>query len=524
MSEHKGPCPSESESRDELEQAGKLRNSGAMVKIPRLALVIVLLFAVPVSGGEIDACKYLVVTDFTADPYGIAKELRAQGRAKGFTVVSSIAEVPAADSFKTCLMTGSWSAGAFGGQVAMRVVDAASGELIAEAATQGTAWWTVGRTVRKAVAKIYAQLGYTGFNEEVYRQRMQRVYPARPKIAISEAQIKESEIRNPVEGIWSDPQDKYRLAIVPAPKGGETDADFVAVVLRSSSAVWQPGEIKAEIRITGSADIFTCTYYIGNKKPVGTTLTLDGNSVLKGLLKTPTSSDDLLLIRVWPKVAEASSGPAVGKAGASGTGFLLTRTGLIATNWHVVADAKNIEVTFPESKDAVRAEVVIKDAVNDLAVLRLADSGKLAGTCPEFPFQLASSSHVTLGERVSTIGYPLQPLLGSTPKFSEGVVASTTGWQDDPRSLQVSAQVQPGSSGSPLFDSEGNVIGIMVATLDAAYLYRVAGTLPQNVNWAIKADYLLNLLNMIPSGSPASRTTAFSAEKAAKCVAIIRAW
>jgi S1-C subfamily serine protease len=57
-------------------------------------------------------------------------------------------------------------------------------------------------------------------------------------------------------------------------------------------------------------------------------------------------------------------GPALGKAVASGPGFLLTRTGLIATNWYVVADARNIEVAFPESKDAGRAEVMIKDAVN----------------------------------------------------------------------------------------------------------------------------------------------------------------
>jgi serine protease Do len=126
--------------------------------------------------------------------------------------------------------------------------------------------------------------------------------------------------------------------------------------------------------------------------------------------------------------------------------------------------------------------------VNDLAVLRVTDSTKLATTCPEHPFQLASSSHITLGQHVSAIGYPLSPMLGSNPKFSEGVVSSKTGWQDDPRSLQISAQVQPGSSGSTLFDSDGNVIGIVVATLDAIKVYQLASAIPQNVNYAIKAD------------------------------------
>lgn len=202
---------------------------------------------------------------------------------------------------------------------------------------------------------------------------------------------------------------------------------------------------------------------------------------------------------------------------------MVSRSGLIATNWHVVADARRIEITFPESNVSVEAEIAIKDETNDLAVLRVGDLAKVVAACPELPFELKSSSNISLGEHVSTIGYPLQPILGSNPKYSEGVVTSKTGLQDDPRMLQVSAEVQPGSSGSPLFDSEGNIVGIVVASLDAAELFRAAGTLPQNVNWAIKSDYLLNLLNMLPGETLPSRETSFSPEKAAKCVVIVKA-
>jgi len=118
----------------------------------------------------------------------------------------------------------------------------------------------------------------------------------------------------------------------------------------------------------------------------------------------------------------------------------------------------------------------------------------------------------------------LTPILGSNPKFSEGVVSSKSGWQDDPRSLQISAQVQPGSSGSPLLDGDGNIIGVVVATLDAAKVYQIASAIPQNVNFAIKSDYLLNLAAMLPTGSLGSRTTTYSPEKAAQCVALVRAW
>jgi hypothetical protein len=72
-----------------------------------------------------------------------------------------------------------------------------------------------------------------------------------------------------------------------------------------------------------------------------------------------------------------------------------------------------------------------------------------------------------------------------------------------------------------LFDSEGNIVGVVVATLDAGKLYESVGTLPQNVNWAIKSDYLLNLL---PAEAVGPRETSFSPQKAAGCVAIIGAW
>lgn len=233
----------------------------------------------PAAAGDINSCKYLSVTDFTSDPYGIAKELRAQAASKGFVVVSSVTDVPSGDLFKTCVMSGSWSRETYGGQLAMRVVDA-DGALIAEAATGAVNWVSVKRTVHGAVSKIYSQLGYTGYQEEAYIQRIRREYPPRPQFAITEDGVKKSELRSRIEGIWTDSQDQYRLGIVAAPSG--SNADYIAVVIHSNSLLWQPNEIKAEIRATASPDIFTCTYFMANKRPSGTTLTLDHDSVLRG--------------------------------------------------------------------------------------------------------------------------------------------------------------------------------------------------------------------------------------------------
>jgi hypothetical protein len=91
--------------------------------VPMVAKTLLILMAmlslraVSAVAGDINSCKYLVVAEFSSDPYGIAKELRAQASAKSFIVVSTVADVSQADSLKTCVMSGSWSREAAGGQL-----------------------------------------------------------------------------------------------------------------------------------------------------------------------------------------------------------------------------------------------------------------------------------------------------------------------------------------------------------------------------------------------------------------------
>ena len=476
----------------------------------------------PAAIGQINACKYLIVTDFSSDPYAIAQELRTQARKQGFTVVLAIAEVPGDDVLKTCVMKGSWSTQGLGGELSVQVVDVLSGEPIAEAATRGSNAWGVGRAVRKAVEKIYSQLGYTGFTDDAYRSRIQRLYPPRPKMAVSEEQIKKSARKSLLEGIWSDRDDKYRLGVVPAPQG--SGADYLGVILSTNSPIWQPGEIKAEFRSTALPEVFTCTYFTAEKKPVGTTLALDHDIVLHGVVRTPVGSADLVFFRVWPKTQTEAGKEEPGQGGFTGTGFLLNNNGLLATNWHVVEGTTHVTFTLPGWNEEIKADLVTKDTANDLAIIRATSLKRLKSSCPDLPYQLVSSNFVTLGQHISTIGYPLTSILGSSPKFSEGVVSSKSGLQDDPRQMQISAQIQPGSSGGPLFDAEGNVIGIVVASLRAGNLYEREGIMPQNVNYAIKSDYLLSLMAMLPSESPGSRGGTFSPDRASQCVAFIHAW
>ena len=86
------------------------------------------------------------------------------------------------------------------------------------------------------------------------------------------------------------------------------------------------------------------------------------------------------------------------------------------------------------------------------------------------------------------LGFPLRGLLANQANVTVGIVSATAGLQDDDRFLQITAPVQPGNSGGPLFDRGGNVVGVIVAKLDALQVAELTGDIPQNVNFAIKAD------------------------------------
>jgi len=97
--------------------------------------------------------------------------------------------------------------------------------------------------------------------------------------------------------------------------------------------------------------------------------------------------------------------------------------------------------------------------------------------------------------------YPNPIMQGVNAKLTKGSINSLTGIQDDLRLYQISIPVQPGNSGGPLLDMNGNVIGIIVAMLDAKTAFEISGSLPQNVNYAVKSTYAMTLLDTLPEVS-----------------------
>ncbi len=172
----------------------------------------------------------------------------------------------------------------------------------------------------------------------------------------------------------------------------------------------------------------------------------------------------------------------------TGTGFAL-KDGYIVTNYHVVEGAKNISIQGIKGDfNPYNAVIVGSDKINDLALLKISDSSFVGFGA--IPYSL-SSNISEVGEEIFVLGYPLTSTMGDEIKLTTGVISSKTGYQGDVALYQISAPIQPGNSGGPLFDNKGNVIGIVNAKHEGA----------ENVGYAIKVSYLRNLIESCSNAS-----------------------
>jgi S1-C subfamily serine protease len=87
---------------------------------------------------------------------------------------------------------------------------------------------------------------------------------------------------------------------------------------------------------------------------------------------------------------------------------------------------------------------------------------------------------------------------GFSPKLTKGEISSLAGLKDDPNYFQISVPVQPGNSGGALFDSSGNVIGVVTAKINQKAAIASTGTIAENVNYAVKSGALLRFLESVP--------------------------
>jgi S1-C subfamily serine protease len=199
----------------------------------------------------------------------------------------------------------------------------------------------------------------------------------------------------------------------------------------------------------------------------------------------------------------------------SGSGFFVSKMGHVITNAHVVNNCNKVTIGDNANKQ-VPAEVVNTDKSNDLALLKLstlemasAESKSLIQKLGIVVVPLASKGllrdeDVRLGEKVLVAGYPFGEFFSDTIKVTVGVVSATRGAGDDSGQFQLDAAVQPGNSGGPIYDSGGNIVGVVISQLDKLKMAKAIGSMPENVNFGIKASTVRQFLTS--SGLPSKKS------------------
>jgi S1-C subfamily serine protease len=142
-----------------------------------------------------------------------------------------------------------------------------------------------------------------------------------------------------------------------------------------------------------------------------------------------------------------------------GSGFVIDKAGHIVTNYHVVADARSIRVSFSNS-ESMKARIVGKDPSTDIALLKVEASSRALQ-----PLELGNSETVQVGDQVAAIGNPL----GYDRSISAGIVSALQRSLRSPdgspidRVIQTDALLNHGNSGGPLLNAQGQVIGVSSA-------------------------------------------------------------
>jgi serine protease Do len=166
---------------------------------------------------------------------------------------------------------------------------------------------------------------------------------------------------------------------------------------------------------------------------------------------------------------------------SGGTGFLIEAKGLMITNAHVVKDSRNITV-FNAKGEQFNAFVVKLDPLRDVAIIKIDDPAFKPVTSLPYGIRKTASD---IAEPVFTLGFPRDEIV-----YGEGYLSAKTGYQGDTLSCQIAVPANPGNSGGPVFNHDGEVIGILSAkeahaegvvfAIQSKYIYQAVDEVRKN--------------------------------------------
>ena len=285
---------------------------------------------------------------------------------------------------------------------------------------------------------------------------------------------------DPFVGIWESDDGRYTLGMI----ADERDPiyKYKMFVLESKVSNWSPGDVKVKFKRLDWDGIAFGRYLLSSKIEIGMTFRSK-----RGILLDLDNNYDIILIKTYPNEATRSSG-------GTGTSWYVGNR-FFVTNAHVVDGASEIDIMI--GGDRIPARVAVADKRVVIAILRISQDVDLT------PIPIGRAAN--LGENVTAIRCPLARTLGTAPKVTDGILSAGSGVEDDPTRYLISAPVQPGNSGVPLFGNNGYAIGVIVSKWIADNT--------DSVGFAVKSRYLLPLLEELGVKIENSNSVSLSPEQ-----------
>jgi S1-C subfamily serine protease len=196
-------------------------------------------------------------------------------------------------------------------------------------------------------------------------------------------------------------------------------------------------------------------------------------------LEVRTNSQDVQLNAVKKKIDPNAS------VTFGGTSFLVDPKGYLLTSAHVVANASQVFVQNSKGQD-LRAKIVYTDSKRDLAILKIDDEDFHPLSSLPYGFRKSSTD---LAEPVFTLGFPKDEIV-----YGEGYLSAMSGLQGDTMSSQITISANPGNSGGPVLNKNGEVIGILNARQTTA----------EGVVFAIKSKHILKTIEELEEADTAT--------------------
>jgi S1-C subfamily serine protease len=263
-------------------------------------------------------------------------------------------------------------------------------------------------------------------------------------------------------------------------QGPSQNAPLIAAVPAGERGLQQVGECRTSDDGLGQAE--WC--YVQWRGSVGW---MSSSGLMQEVVQVPRFAEPRAQPGPAPATSSKSEPTSREPTVFTGSAFYVASGGQLLTNAHVVKDCKAIGIDQPGLTQLEPATVLARDTTNDIALLQ-------TSTTLHTPAPPVFRRHIRLGEDIFVFGYPLTGIVASSGNFTRGSVTALAGVGDDTSRLQLTSPIQPGNSGGPVLDQTGAVVGVVVAKLDALLVAKETGNIPEQINFAIKANTALNFL------------------------------